>query len=796
MAEQAGHVILNDSPWAFYDEKTGAFDYSKEMTMLFPALQQGVSPWKAFVECGALPREESERLEGQLSSMLCEKVPSVGHTYLQLEGARGQHSLWDVLLLRCEGGVVMVFLQPEGATDPTGLPDWETFLISLREVLLHNPTGAVVYFDVQRFKAINNMFGVIQGDRLLSHIADCIQRETGSVGFGCHIDADRFAFYVRMGREEVAECVDRIFDAISTFDLPSEVVCNAGIYMVEGQFNGASAAVDKAMMAQNEIKGNYDRRYRYYNEELQVNLIDEHEIIGTMRTALEEGQFVIFYQPQYNHSTGRLLGAEALVRWEHPEKGMVPPAAFLPVFEKSGFVTNLDKYVFESICKFLRHCIDEKIPTVHISVNFTRQDLFSPSFLKDLETVRKKYNVPAKLIHIEITESSALGNSYFINQALRDLHCCGYVVEMDDFGSGYSSLNILKDLDIDVVKLDTAFFERGGQRGRGGIILSSVVRMVNWLGLPMIAEGVETAQQADFLKSIGCNCVQGFLYAKPMSQKEFEGVLHGSHIGIMTPQMEMLQPAENLWSSDSMDSLIFSNYVGPAAIFKYQDGKAEILRVNGKYLRELGMNLAEKNLVGRNFLLDLDEEDRGLYLAALHRAVETREEQECESWRTIDSPSCGKEHIYIRSNLQVLVRNHEEYVFYAMIRNMTAEKEKYKEMEEGERRFKAASEQIQIFYWEYDVATHEMRPCFRCMRELGLPALVENYPEPAIEMGIFPPEIADEYREWHRRIDAGEKYIEGVLPLTMDRVPFRVRYTTEFDEYGRPIRAYGSATPV
>ena len=131
-----------------------------------------------------------------------------------------------------------------------------------------------------------------------------------------------------------------------------------------------------------------------------------------------------------------------------------------------------------------------------------------------------------------------------------------------------------------------------------------------------------------------------------------------------------------------------------------------------------------------------------------------------------------------------------------MIRNMTAEKEKYKEMEEGERRFKAASEQIQIFYWEYDVATHEMRPCFRCMRELGLPALVENYPEPAIEMGIFPPEIADEYREWHRRIDAGEKYIEGVLPLTMDRVPFRVRYTTEFDEYGRPIRAYGSATPV
>ena len=407
--------------------------------------------------------------------------------------------------------------------------------------------------------------------------------------------------------------------------------------------------------------------------------------------------------------------------------------------------------------------------------------------------------MPPKYIRVEITESAALGNSQFINAAVKKLHNYGYIVEMDDFGSGYSSLNILKDIDFDIIKLDMRFLEsEQGGKNRGGTILSSVVRMVNWLGLPIIAEGVETIQQADFLKSIGCDYVQGFLYSRPLGQEAYEELLNGTQIGSTIPQMKLIDTLNiaNFWSSDSLETLIFSNFVGGAAIFEYRGQKPEILRVNRKYLAELGMNLSEKELVNANFLDFFDEAGREVYIKMLDCAIESGEEQESEAWRTITSSCCGEEKMCIRSTVRVIGKSKDNYLFYAMIRNVTAEKKQYDAILDSERRFKMASEQVNIYYWEYTVATREMRPCFRCMRDLGLPALLTNYPDSAIEMGVFPPETADMYRDWHRQIAEGVPSLEAVIPLTVGRIPFIVRYTTEFDENNRPVKAYGSAALV
>jgi len=527
------------------------------------------------------------------------------------------------------------------------------------------------------------------------------------------------------------------------------------------------------------------------------NKLTEKEILSSLDIALENNEIEAYFQPQYDHSTGLLVGAEALARWIHPVKGMISPAEFIPVLERYGEIYKLDYKIFADTCRIIKTARENKFPTVPISTNITRHDLFMPNFVQKLEEIRQAFDVPASLLRVEITESAAIGGIDEVNAIIAQLHQYGFVVEMDDFGSGYSSLNMLKDIDVDVVKLDMQFVRSGvGHKGRGGTILTSVINMMKWLGLPVIAEGVETIDQADFLKSVGCNFVQGYLYSKAINKDEFLNLLEKSHISTLSTNLDLdanIKP-EKFWDPNSLETLIFSNYVGGAAILKLHGDNVEVLRVNEKYIRELGMNMSYSDILKKDFLKTLSEEDRAIMMQTFKKAIDTKEEQECETKRLIESSCCGSETVYVRSYIQLIGESEEEYIFYVMIRNVTAEKTRFAEVSKYERQFKQVIEQVNIYYWEYDVATKDMRPCFRCMRDLGLPAVVHNYPEPAIADGIFPPDYADMYRDWHKQIAAGVKELEAVIPLTVGRVPFRVKYVTEFDEYGRPIKAYGSAT--
>ena len=238
--------------------------------------------------------------------------------------------------------------------------------------------------------------------------------------------------------------------------------------------------VDRAILAQSSIKGSYNKRFKYFTESLRNDMLGEQEIVGIMATSLAEKQFVVYYQPQYNHSTGMLIGAEALVRWNHPERGMISPGTFIPIFEKNGFITNLDLYVFEEVCIFIRKCMDKNLPVVPISSNFSRYDIFQPDFVEKLEEIRLKYEVPVKNIRVELTESAVLGGTQHTNEVISKLHKCGYIVEMDDFGSGYSSLNVLKDIELDIIKLDMKFLAKESESNKGGTIISSIVKMVEY----------------------------------------------------------------------------------------------------------------------------------------------------------------------------------------------------------------------------------------------------------------------------------------------------------------------------
>ena len=522
------------------------------------------------------------------------------------------------------------------------------------------------------------------------------------------------------------------------------------------------------------------------------------QILACRDRALAEGQFVPYYQPQYDYSSSLQVGVEALMRWEHPELGLIPPKSFIPLFEKDGFITAVDLAIFRRVCAFLRRCLDIGKPVIPVSVNISRKDITVPDFPEKLEEIRREYDIPVKYIRFEITETSSAAGIEALSRFIRKLHEVGYTVEMDDFGSGLSSLNALKELDFDMIKLDMNFMRGDITGGKAGIIISSVVRMCRWLGLPVIAEGVKNVQQADFLRSLGCDYIQSFLYSDPLPEDEYLSMLERDGSSPVLPQMSLIDNmnAGAFWSPESLETLIFNNYVGGAAVFEYDGQRAEVLRVNKKFLQELGMNVSEHDVVSSDHLALIDDSSRADYLHALERAAETDSERECEVWCTLESPCCGTERICLRVTVRAIGKSPVSTLYYEMIRNITAEKTLYSDMQDTQRRFMAASEQANIYFWEYNIATKDMRPCFRCMRDLGLPPLVRNYPEPAIELGIFPQDYADMYRDWHRQLAEGVKTLEAVIPLTVGRVPFLVRYTNEFDELGRPVKAYGSATLV
>lgn len=521
------------------------------------------------------------------------------------------------------------------------------------------------------------------------------------------------------------------------------------------------------------------------------------ELLDTFDEALREHHIFVCYQPKMNHATGRMIGAEALLRWNHPEFGMQFPSDFIPVLEEHDLIYRADLHVFECVCQFQRSCLDQGIAAVPVSVNMSRYDIYHKHYVQRIEEIRARYDVPVRLIHVEITESSAIGGMELITDVLGQLHSLGYTVEMDDFGSGYSSLNVLKDLEVDVIKLDMRFLS-GNIGGRGGTIISSIVQMTKWLGTPVIAEGVETREQADYMKSIGCNYIQGYLYSKPVSDEAFLEKLQQVDHEPVAPAMDLIKTmdAGKFWDPQSLETLIFNNFVGGASIFTYQNGDINILRVNEKYMKAIGMNMTEKEMLHMDPWKPFDELNRKIYEDTLWRAIEFNDEETCDTWRNICSTICGEDRICVRSFIRMIGKAGDQYLFYSMVQNVTAEKQWQDKFQQDELRYRSAFEHANIYAWEFDIKTKEMRPCFRCMRDLGLPPLVRNYPEPLIESGLFPPDYADMYRDWMRQLAEGVGQLDAIIPLTVGRVPFHVRYTTEFDENGRPLKAYGSATLV
>ncbi len=410
----------------------------------------------------------------------------------------------------------------------TGLYTRNYFIQKAQAVIDDNPDTqfAIVYINIDNFKLINNMFGWIVGNEVLKSVAGEIEKKIKSnlKGKGVYgrIHADEFVVLVPQEGIEDKIVINYQVDKFTFHDQSFSITYHVGIYKAKEDGISVEDMMERALMALRSVKQNSNRKIGIYDEKLLQSLMEEREIVEDMEKALETGQFKVFLQPQYNIKEKKVIGAEALVRWFHPDKGMISPGKFIPIFERNGFITKLDCYIWEQVCQVLNRWREQYHVELPISVNVSRTDVFNTDWEDIFDNLVKKYDIPPSLLHLEITETAYMDNQRELISAGEKLRDMGFTIAMDDFGSGYSSLNMLKDVPVDILKLDMRFLYSDKNSINTGNILKAMINMADWMSLSVIAEGVEQQEQADFLGSIGCEIIQGYLYGKPMPVEEFE----------------------------------------------------------------------------------------------------------------------------------------------------------------------------------------------------------------------------------------------------------------------------------
>ena len=435
------------------------------------------------------------------------------------------HRAASIISLR-ESAAMLNLLQNDRLT---GLYSREYFYQKAADILRRNPERAydIICSDIENFKLVNDVFGTAAGDRLLRGIAGLYRELVGDLGICGRLNADQFTCLV----EHRADYTDEMFRAagaaVNRLPDGKNVVMKWGIYAVEDRALPVEQMCDRALMAARGIKGQYGKYFASYDGTLRERLLREQEIKDGMERALADGQFEIYLQPKYRLSDNALAGAEALVRWNHPEWGLQQPGVFIPLFERSGFIPMLDKYVWEQACALLRRWRGEGLPVVPISVNVSRADIYNSDLPDFLRALLRQYRLPAGLLHLEITESAYTEDPAQLIDAVRRLRELGFLIEMDDFGSGYSSLNMLNELPIDILKLDMKFIQSETAKPVSQGILRFIIALARWMELDVVAEGVETEEQVRRLRDVGCDYVQGYYFARPMPVEAFEPLIRG-----------------------------------------------------------------------------------------------------------------------------------------------------------------------------------------------------------------------------------------------------------------------------
>lgn len=695
-------------------------------------------------------------------------------------------------------GFARVSLEAPRIDAATGLLSKEAFFDEAAAYLRHSGARdvSIVCFDVDHFKLFNDLHGLDCGDELLRYLGRALALRFSPDGAQplARLAADTFALCATGIRPER---VERILVDISS-ECPNgiDAIVRAGVYRIEDPASPVSIMCDRAVIALRTVKGSYFDRVALYDPGMREALVLEREVVAGIESALREDRIELFLQPKCNIRTGKIVGAEALARWRHPERGIVAPGEFIPLIERNGLVRSLDLRVWEKTAAWIRGLIDEGVQPVPVSVNVSRADIYLVDVAAELHALVERYGIEPSLIEVEITESAYSERPDRIVAAFDALAERGFTVLMDDFGSGYSSLNMLKDINVDVLKIDMRFLDRDDRRSKD--IMESVIRMARWLDLPVIAEGVETREQVNFLLDVGCSYAQGYYYARPMEAAAFEALLtDGSKVQheqcALQDARRPILDFRDLLHENTISDRMLSSIIGSVALYSYADGDLRLIRGNEAYRRLIatlgeGVNGAEE---GGSLLPFVHEEDRDALVAAAEETVRSCPDDGVEVVvRRMGTNGCH----WHKMRLFHLNTTNGSATVYGSVTDVTERMEYMEALRKSEQRFEMTLEASGTVVFELDIPTRTARYSEFLQQAFGLAETVANAPEGFIEQGTVAEESIEDFRAIYRDLYAGAPRTSAVVRAIMgdgSRAWNRVTLLAMPNETGAPVKAVG-----
>jgi len=405
----------------------------------------------------------------------------------------------------------------------TGLYTRRAFLRRAKQIIDSHPENqyAIIASDFTNFKFTNSQYGEEKCNEYLTFIGKAL-KDSFSEGLAGRYGGDQFIGLIKYRDEVNTKYLwNFIQKELAKSPIPHQKL-KVGIYAPIDRSLSIPSCCDRAFLSIREIKEDYDKDIIFYDDSLRSQLEEEQKILSSMEAALEKEQFVVYYQPKHESVTGRIAGCEALVRWIHPEFGFMNPGQFIPLFEKNGFITNLDSFVVRKVCEDIIRWKKEGIPIVPVSINVSRRDYLEQDWMKSQVALIDRFNVDHSLIHFEVTESLYAEYMDMIIEQVRQVQMQDFMIEMDDFGAGYSSLGLLATFPLNVIKLDISFVRH---IEINEIIIENIIKMAHKMGLSVIAEGAETKEQFQILKTLGCDLIQGYCFSKPLACNDFEAYI-------------------------------------------------------------------------------------------------------------------------------------------------------------------------------------------------------------------------------------------------------------------------------
>lgn len=695
-------------------------------------------------------------------------------------------------------GFARVSLEAPRIDAATGLLSKEAFFDEAAAYLRHSGARdvSIVCFDVDHFKLFNDLHGLDCGDELLRYLgrALALRFSPDEAQPLARLAADTFALCATGIRPE---CVERILVDISS-ECPNgiDAIVRAGVYRIEDPASPVSIMCDRAVIALRTVKGSYFDRVALYDPGMREALVLEREVVAGIESALREDRIELFLQPKCNIRTGKIVGAEALARWRHPERGIVAPGEFISLIERNGLVRSLDLRVWEKTAAWIRGLIDEGVQPVPVSVNVSRADIYLVDVAAELHALVERYGIDPSLIEVEITESAYSERPDRIVAAFDALAERGFTVLMDDFGSGYSSLNMLKDINVDVLKIDMRFLDRDDRRSKD--IMESVIRMARWLDLPVIAEGVETREQVNFLLDVGCSYAQGYYYARPMEAAAFEALLtDGSKVQheqcALQDARRPILDFRDLLHENTISDRMLSSIIGSVALYSYADGDLRLIRGNEAYRRLIatlgeGVNGAEE---GGSLLPFVHDEDRDALVAAAEETVRSCPDDGVEVVvRRMGTNGCH----WHKMRLFHLNTTNGSATVYGSVTDVTERMEYMEALRKSEQRFEMTLEASGTVVFELDIPTRTARYSEFLQQAFGLAETVANAPEGFIEQGTVAEESIEDFRAIYRDLYAGAPRTSAVVRAIMgdgSRAWNRVTLLAMPNETGAPVKAVG-----